>query len=702
MSNTSNTVRPITKILIANRGEIASRVIHTAKRLGIPSVAVHSDPDRYALYVREADEAIALGGQTSAESYLDIERILDAIRESGADAVHPGFGFLSENANFARALDEAGIAFIGPGTYAIEAMGDKITSKKLAEEAGVNTVPGHPEAVADADEAYTIAELIGCPVMLKASAGGGGKGMRVANTLDEVRDGFIAAQNEARNAFGDDRVFVEKFIVEPRHIEIQIIADTHGNCVYLGERECSIQRRHQKVIEEAPSPFLDAATRRAMGEQAVALARAVDYHSAGTVEFIVDAERNFYFLEMNTRLQVEHPVTECITGLDIVELMIDVAAGKPLPITQDDVTIDGWAFEARVYAEDPDRGFLPSTGRISHYAPPSTVPAENGAFTRVDTGVSAGGEISMFYDPMIAKLITWAPTRDEAIAHMQDALDSYLIRGVSSNIPFLSALFAHPALHAGKLTTNFIEEHFPEGFDSHEFDGGALAIFPIVAAWLEQQIAQRDRMPNSTPMVPSSSAMAVLPSARTRNDHIARTGSESEHSADDTAHDHTHDHEEPAISVFDGETRIDVAEELLHDIDSDWAPGDAIWHGRLDEAETRIGVERIRNGWRLSQGGAVREYRVMEPHVADLMPLMPVREAADLSKFLLSPMPGLLVKVLVAAGDTVSAGQDLAVIEAMKMENTLAASIDGVVARIAAEPGTSLAVDDVIIEFETD
>jgi len=466
----------IKKILIANRGEIACRVIRTAKRLGIATVAVYSDADAQALHVRQADEAVHIGGNASADSYLRIDNIIDAVKQTGADAVHPGFGFLSENSRFASALSDAGIIFIGPGTRAIEVMGDKIESKKLADQAGVNTVPGSPDAMADADEAYTVAEKIGCPVMLKASAGGGGKGMRVADTLDDVRDGFIAAQNEARNAFGDDRVFVEKFIEQPRHIEIQLIGDAHGNCIYLAERECSIQRRHQKVIEEAPSSFISESTRKAMGEQAVALAKAVDYQSAGTVEFIVDAKENFYFLEMNTRLQVEHPVTECITGLDLVELMIHVAGGKPLPLKQDDVQINGWSFEARVYAEDPDRGFLPSTGRITHYAPPETLIAENGAYTRVDTGIDAGGEISMFYDPMIAKLITWAPTRQEAIEHMQAAIDAYRIKGVQSNLPFLSALFAHPSLQSGDLTTRFIEDHFPDGFNSAVFESEALEI----------------------------------------------------------------------------------------------------------------------------------------------------------------------------------------------------------------------------------
>lgn len=671
----------IKKILIANRGEIACRVIRTARRLGIATVAVYSDADAKALHVRQADEAVHIGANASAESYLRIDRILEAVKATGADAVHPGFGFLSENSKFASALAEAGVTFIGPGTHAIEVMGDKIESKKLADAAGVSTVPGSPDAMADADEAYAAAEKIGCPVMLKASAGGGGKGMRVAETLDDVRDGFIAAQNEARNAFGDDRVFVEKFIVQPRHIEIQLIADTHGNCVYLGERECSIQRRHQKVIEEAPSSFISDATRKAMGEQAVALAKAVDYQSAGTVEFIVDAQQNFYFLEMNTRLQVEHPVTECITGLDLVELMINVADGKVLPLGQDDVQLNGWSFEARVYAEDPDRGFLPSTGRITHYAPPETDRHETGdddekaAFTRVDTGIDAGGEISMFYDPMIAKLITWAPTRAEAIEQMRAAIDAYRIKGVQSNLPFLSALFAHPALQAGDLTTRFIEDHFPDGFNSEQHTSDAFEIMPLVAAWIEWRCRLRDHQVVHAPNVPTSSVMASIENSP----------------AEDDLGEH--------LCVFEGEQQIDVAMNKLASIETNWAPGDWLFHAFIDDIEVRVATTRVGNQWRLSQGGSVRHFTVVDPHVAALMHHMPVKEERDLSKYLLSPMPGLLMKILVQEGDKVSAGQDLAVIEAMKMENTLTASVDGTVSKVSAEVGSSLAVDDVIIEF---
>ncbi|WP_088922058.1 acetyl-CoA carboxylase biotin carboxylase subunit [Granulosicoccus antarcticus] len=671
----------IKKILIANRGEIACRVIRTAKRLGIATVAVYSDADAQALHVRQADEAVHIGGNASADSYLRIDAIVDAARKTGADAVHPGFGFLSENAKFAKALHDAGIIFIGPGIKAIEVMGDKIESKKLADAAGVSTVPGSPEAMENADQAFEVASQIGCPVMLKASAGGGGKGMRVANTLDEVRDGFIAAQNEARNAFGDDRVFVEKFIEQPRHIEIQLIADSHGNCIYLAERECSIQRRHQKVIEEAPSSFINEATRKAMGEQAVALAAAVDYQSAGTVEFIVDAQANFFFLEMNTRLQVEHPVTECITGVDLVELMIQVAAGQPLPLSQSDVRINGWSFEARVYAENPDKGFLPSTGRITHYSPPDTRVRNNGAYTRVDTGVDAGGEISMFYDPMIAKLVTWAPSREEAIAHMRNAIDAYRIRGVQSNLPFLAALFAHPALLAGDLTTRFIEDHFPDGFDSHSFEGDAFEALPLVAAWIEWRTRLRDRKIVNAPKVARSSVMAALGQDQESLSNSNRGSDES-------------------LSVLQGDSRYDISMNRLVGIDTDWQPGDWLFHGTVDKKVVSIGVERVGNWWRLSQGGSTRDFMVLDPHVADLADYMPEKKTKDMSRFLLSPMPGLLMKILVREGDKVSAGQDLAIIEAMKMENTLTASVGGTVSKIVAATGDSLAVDAVIIEFE--
>lgn len=657
------TNQTINKILIANRGEIASRVIRTARQRGIATVAVYSDADRHSLHVQQADEAVHIGGNASSESYLRIDAIVDAAKKTGADAVHPGYGFLSENATFATALAKAGIIFIGPGVRAIEAMGDKIESKKLAEAAGVNTIPGHNESVADADAAHDIALSIGCPVMLKASAGGGGKGMRVAFSIDQVRDGFTSAQNEARSAFGDDRVFIEKFVENPRHIEIQIIADQHGQCVYLGERECSIQRRHQKVIEEAPSPFINEATRKAMGEQALALAAAVDYVSAGTVEFIVDTQGQFYFLEMNTRLQVEHPVTECITGLDLVSLMIDVAAGKPLPLAQEDVVIDGWAFEARVYAEDPDRGFLPSTGRITHYVPPAAgipEPAGSGDFIRdsirVDTGVQAGGEISIYYDPMIAKLITWAPNRDAALAQMQIALDSYRIEGVRHNLPFLSALFAHPSLQAGDLTTQFIDDHFPNGFDSRTYVAKEAQYLPCIAAWLEHTCRQRDRASVSSEFTP--------------------------------------------LCVLENESQHDVAAAQLAGVVSQWLPGDWSFNGTVDGQELLVTIKRNGDSWQLGCRGSVREFRAMDPHVIELLALMPVKQSLDLSKMLLSPMPGLLMKVLVNAGDNVTSGQDLAVIEAMKMENTLRAEISGTVKTVNAAVGDSLAVDAIILEFE--
>jgi len=650
--------KKIDKILIANRGEIACRVIRTAKERGIKTVAVYSDADELSLHVLMADEAVHIGGSASSESYLRMDAIVDAVKATGAQAVHPGFGFLSENADFAKRLSDEGIIFIGPGIRAIEVMGDKIESKKLANSAGVNTVPGHPDAVPDADAAYTVATKIGCPVMLKASAGGGGKGMRVANTLDEVKDGFISAQNEARTSFGDDRVFVEKFIEQPRHIEIQVIADQHGNCLYLGERECSIQRRHQKVLEEAPSSFISEATRKAMGEQAVSLSKAVDYQSAGTVEFIVDANEQFYFLEMNTRLQVEHPVTECITGLDLVALMIDVAEGKKLPMQQSDIQLNGWSFEARVYAEDPDRGFLPSIGRITHYQPPAQNAFDDTSGVRVDTGIRAGGEISMYYDPMIAKLVTWAPTRMEAIAKMQDALDNYEIEGVQHNIPFLSALFDHPAFQAGDITTRFIEDHFADGFNSANYGSALVDHLPLVAAVIESK--QRQRLASID------------------------------------------DNDIGELQVFDG---AEHASNLVVNADdraqviSDWQPSDSMFAGTINKQDVAIGVKRVGNQWQLSHRGSVRSFQVMQTHVAQLMAHMPEKSVQDMSKYLLSPMPGLLMKILVKEGDSVSPGQDLAVIEAMKMENTLKAEKAGTVEKIVANSGDNLAVDAIIMEF---
>ncbi len=658
--------KTINKILIANRGEIACRVIRTAKKRGIATVAVYSDADKYALHVLQADESVHIGASASSQSYLNMDAIVDACKQTGADAVHPGFGFLSENADFAARLDKEGIIFIGPGIKAIQAMGDKIESKKLANNAKVNTVPGHPDAVPDAKTALKIAEQIGCPVMLKASAGGGGKGMRVAETLAEVEDGFISAQNEARSAFGDDRVFVEKFITQPRHIEIQIIADQHGQCIYLGERECSIQRRHQKVLEEAPSSFISDETRKAMGEQAVALAKAVDYVSAGTVEFIVDANQQFYFLEMNTRLQVEHPVTECITGFDLVELMIDAAAGKKFDFTQSDIKLNGWAFEARVYAEDADRNFMPSIGRITHYQPPQVNDISEASGVRVDTGIQAGGEISMHYDPMIAKLVTWAPTREQAIEKMREALDNYQIEGVQHNIPFLSALFAHPNVMSGDITTRFIEDHFSGGFDSQEYESDGINELPVIAAWLSATVQTRDQHTSS------------LMSSNTKTNATA----------------------DLYVRNMNQQTTDCIEQATLDAVSSEWQPGDRHFKGTVNGKQLSASVERLENLWQLNHRGSKRQFLVLPAHVAKLYQHMPEKQSNDMSKFLLSPMPGLLMKVLVSVGDTVSAGDDLAIVEAMKMENTLRAEVSGTVKTIAAAEGDSLAVDATILEFE--
>jgi propionyl-CoA carboxylase alpha chain len=657
------------KILIANRGEIACRVIRTARRMGIRTVAVHSEADALALHVEMADEAVAIGPAPSAQSYLVIDRIVDACRKTGAQAVHPGYGFLSEKEAFPRALAEAGVAFIGPPPAAIAAMGDKIESKKLAKAAGVSTVPGYLGDIASEDEAVAIAREIGYPVMIKASAGGGGKGMRIARTDQEARDGLRSARNEARSSFGDERVFVEKYVEQPRHIEIQVLADQHGNCVYLGERECSIQRRHQKVIEEAPSPFLDEATRRSMGEQAVALAKAVGYASAGTVEFIVDADRNFYFLEMNTRLQVEHPVTELVTGLDLVELMIRVAAGERLPFAQEQVSLCGWAIEARVYAEDPTRGFLPSIGRLTRYRPPAE--AEG---VRVDTGVAEGGEISMYYDPMIAKLVASGPDRAAATARMRAALDAFEIRGVEHNIPFLAALMAHPRFAEGRLTTNFIAEEFPQGFSGRTLDADRLSRVVAVAAAVHLRREMQARtVSGQLPGQPSGAAP----------EWVVRIGREN-HPV----------HVVPAdggADVTAGGTTL-VAR-------SGWAPGQSLWEGTVGGAPVAVQVDPDGVGYRMVHDGAVLRLRVLRPEAARLADLMPVKLPPDLSRFLLSPMPGLLVSVAVAEGEEVKAGQELAVVEAMKMENILRAVSDGVVAKVHAKPGDSLAVDQPIVEF---
>ena len=658
------------KILIANRGEIACRVIKSAQKMGIKTVAVYSDADRDALHVQMADEAVHIGPPPSAQSYLLKDVIVQACRDTGAQAVHPGYGFLSENSGFSEALAAAGIVFIGPNTRAIEAMGDKITSKKLADEAGVNTIPGFPDALRDGEHAVEVAKDIGYPVMLKATAGGGGKGMRVARNDDECRDGFERAANEARSSFGNDQILVEKFIEEPRHIEIQVIGDSHGNVIHLNERECSLQRRHQKVIEEAPSPFLDETTREAMGSQAVALAKAVDYQSAGTVEFIVDKERNFYFLEMNTRLQVEHPVTEFITGLDLVELMIRVANGEKLPVSQSDVGINGWAIESRVYAEDPSRGFLPSTGRLVYYRPP-----EDDDHVRVDTGVYEGGEISMFYDPMIAKLITYGDDREEARARMCTALDRFLIRGVSSNLSFVAALMRHPRFIDGDMSTNMIGDEYPDGFDPLNSPMDDPAIIISVAGFMMRR--HRDRA-------------ALI--------HGQLSGHERAVPKDWVA---VVNGEHFPIRVFPAESGFDVTVNgEVQAVRSDWTFGQQMFNGTINGNEVFVQVEREDQVYRLHQGGLQADVSIYSPRAAELLHHMPEKVAPDMSGFLMSPMPGLLVSLSVSEGDEVSAGEQLAVIEAMKMENALLAERDGVVAKINYEIGASLAVGDKILELE--
>lgn len=646
------------KILIANRGEIACRVIRTCKRLGIKTVAVYSEADADALHVREADEKVLIGPPPSAQSYLLIDKIVDACKKTGAQAVHPGYGFLSEKEAFQKALAAAGIAFIGPDARAIYAMGDKIESKKLAQKAGVSTVPGHLAAIPNADEAVKIAQKIGYPVMIKASAGGGGKGMRIAYNDAEAHEGFGSATNEAKASFADDRVFIEKYVEEPRHIEIQLIADGRGNCVYLWERECSIQRRHQKVIEEAPSPFLDAKTRKAMGEQAVALAKAVKYKSAGTVEFIVDKNRNFYFLEMNTRLQVEHPVTELITGLDLVELMIRVAAGEKLPFEQKDVKLNGWAVEARLYAEDPFRNFLPSTGRLVKYREPKAGPD-----VRVDTGVYEGGEISMFYDPMIAKLCTYGKTRNDAIDRMRRALDEFYVRGVSHNVPFLAALMAHPRFVAGQLTTNFIAEEFKGGFTAAHLPPRDPAMLAAIAAVVDRiQSHRTGTVEDGRTVMLNREPMAV---------RVAGQGA--------------------AFTVEAGDREIAI--------ETNWVPGEPLLHATVDGQHIVVQVDTLGSGWRLVHEGGQADVLVLTPRQAELYALMPVKAAPDTSKFLLSPMPGLLASVAVAEGQEIKAGEALAVVEAMKMENVLRAVRDGTVKTLHAKAGDSLRVDQKIIEF---
>jgi propionyl-CoA carboxylase alpha chain len=656
------------KILIANRGEIACRVIRSCQDMGVKTVAVYSAADEGAEHVRRADEALAIGPAASAESYLVIDKILEACRKSGAQAVHPGFGFLAENAAFVEALEAAGIVFIGPGTKAIAAMGDKITSKKLADKAKVSTVPGHMDLIADAEEAVKIAGSIGFPVMIKASAGGGGKGMRVAGNAAEAREGFRSAQSEARSSFGDERIFIEKFIEEPRHIEIQVLADGHGNCIHLGERECSIQRRHQKVIEEAPSPFLDAETRAAMGAQAVALARAVDYRSAGTVEFIVDKDKNFYFLEMNTRIQVEHPVTELVTGLDIVAWMIRIAAGEKLELRQEDVALEGWAIEARVYAEDPTRNFMPSIGRLVRYREPADrVPDQaGGTRVRVDSGVIEGSEISMYYDPMIAKLVTHGEDRAAAIDGMMAALDAFYIRGIAHNMGFLAAVVDHPRFRAGRLTTNFIADEFPEGFEGAVPDDAARAdLITLAAVLLHRRTTRGDEEHAERSWVVQADGAFHPRRVRSRAEGFEVT---------DRA---------GATVLVEVETRI----------------ADPLVRCRVAGRPRTVQVDRIGPRRRLSHRGAALDTLVVTPRGAELAALMPVKAPPDMSRFLLSPMPGLLVSLFVTEGQEVKAGEELAVVEAMKMENILRAERDGKVSEIHAQPGASLSVDQAIIEF---
>lgn len=663
------------KILIANRGEIACRVIKTAKKLGIATVAVYSDADAEALHVKMADEAVHIGPAPSNQSYIVIEKILEAIRSTGADAVHPGYGFLSENPVFAEALEKEGIAFIGPPVGAIQAMGDKITSKKLAAEAGVSTVPGHMGLIADADEAVRISSSIGYPVMIKASAGGGGKGMRIAWNDADAREGFQSSKNEAKNSFGDDRIFIEKFVTQPRHIEIQVLGDKHGTVLYLGERECSIQRRNQKVIEEAPSPFLDEATREAMGEQAVALSKAVGYHSAGTVEFIVDGDRNFYFLEMNTRLQVEHPVTELITGIDLVEQMIRVAAGEALTFGQSDITLNGWAIESRLYAEDPYRNFLPSIGRLSRYRPPEEGKRHDGTIVRNDTGVFEGGEISMYYDPMVAKLCSWAPNRLAAIDAMSQALDDFEVEGIGHNLPFLSAVMQHERFRSGNITTAFIAEEFPDGFHGVELNPASSRTLSAVLAIINQTIQNR-----------------AVQISGTIGNHRRVIGRNWVVSLGDTAFEIALDASPDGGTVHfsDGAAVVEGA----------WKPGQSHAVFRVDGETVGVKISISGTGIRLRWRGIDVVAHVREPRVAQLAALMPFKQPADTSKMLLCPMPGIITFVAVKEGDEVEAGQVLATVEAMKMENTLRAERRGKVKRVAAAAGQSFAVDELIMEFE--
>ncbi|MET4199150.1 acetyl/propionyl/methylcrotonyl-CoA carboxylase subunit alpha [Bradyrhizobium sp. LA6.12] len=667
------------RILIANRGEIACRVIKTARRMGIQTVAVYSEADRDALHVEMADEAVLIGPPAAAESYLVIEKIVEACRKTGAEAVHPGYGFLSEREAFPRALEAAGIVFIGPNPGAIAAMGDKIESKKAAAKAKVSTVPGYLGVIEDDKHAVKIADEIGYPVMIKASAGGGGKGMRIAHSRSEVAEGFNLAKAEAKASFGDDRVFVEKFIVDPRHIEIQVLGDKHGNVIYLGERECSIQRRNQKVIEEAPSPLLDEATRRKMGEQAVALAKAVNYDSAGTVEFVAGQDKSFFFLEMNTRLQVEHPVTELVTGIDLVEQMLRVAAGEKLAISQKDVTLTGWAVESRLYAEDPFRNFLPSIGRLVKYRPPAEA-SQDGITVRNDTGVQEGGEISIYYDPMIAKLVTHAPSRAAAIEAQATALDSFYVEGIRHNIPFLSALMHHPRWREGRLSTGFIAEEFPKGFAVRVPEGEVARRIAAVGAAIDHVLGERKRQISGQMggrIVQRERRRAVW---LDRQEILLEVGREGE---------------AIAIRFVDAEGKAGNA----HLLQSPWKPGDPVWQGTIDGHFVAVQARPIANGIRLAhQGVEVPVYVWTEAEAASAR-LMPVTTASDTGKKLLCPMPGLVVSIAVTEGQEIKAGETLAVIEAMKMQNVLRAEQDGTVKKIHASAGATLAVDALILEF---
>jgi propionyl-CoA carboxylase alpha chain len=661
------------RILIANRGEIACRIIKTARRMGIATVAVFSEADRDALHVELADDAVPIGPPPAAQSYLVIEKIVEACRASGAEAVHPGYGFLSERAAFAEALAAAGIVFIGPNPRAIAAMGDKIESKKAAARARVSTVPGHLGVIEDPDQAVAIAEQIGYPVMIKASAGGGGKGMRVAFASSEVAEGFVRARSEAKSSFGDDRVFIEKFITDPRHVEIQVLGDKHGKVIHLGERECSIQRRNQKVIEESPSPLLDEATRAKMGEQAVALAKAVGYDSAGTVEFVAGQDRSFYFLEMNTRLQVEHPVTELVTGIDLVEQMIRIAAGEPLTIKQSDVKLSGWAVESRIYAEDPYRNFAPSIGRLVRYRPPAEG-VRDGVTLRNDTGVTEGGEISLYYDPMIAKLVTHAPTRLQAVDAQADALDAFTIEGIRHNIPFLAAVMQHPRWRAGNLSTGFIAEEFPRGFERIAPTAVGARKIAAVAGAIDHLLGERKRK------ISGQSNRALM---RERRRAICL-------GTDEILADVEQDGEAIVVTFEDG---------IRYELRSGFAPGMPVWSGFIDGASISLHVRPILNGFELAYRGTEAKVHVYTEREARYARLMPAKPLSESEKSIRCPMPGLVVSIAVSEGQDVKAGETLAVVEAMKMENILRAERDGIIGKIRVKPGDSVAVDAVIMEF---